>query len=583
MEPVTSRSEEATVVERPEGSGDDTARTPPSGITMATASGLTGLGSSRTGVSTAAPMILRAEEHARTVALVRLVFAAGGAGLIAALLQERPSPGKWACVAIVGLTTAVAGWLMLRFRDPGRYDHRLALVFGLCCVASTLATAFYVGVFTPAIIAMYIGIYFFGMSDSARSGWTIYGTGASGYLALNIAALAGAIDMQAAVMPMRQPDPLATIAVTFVCQVLFAATFWMARQSRRATLAAFERLERAARQIQKRDALLNEAHAELDRERAAKLGRYTDQQVGQFTIGEVVGRGAMGEVYKGHDTEGDRPVAIKFLSPALTGDPASVDRFLREADVAGRLKSPHIVELIHHGLMEGGSPYLVMELLRGTDLGEQLREKQRLGTSAVLELVDEVAQALSVADEAGVVHRDLKPQNIYRAEIGNKRVWKVLDFGVSKILDSAENLTMGAAVGTPSYMAPEQARGSGIDHRADVFALSVVAYRALTGRPAFTAPDSVGTLYNVVHVQPVRPGDLIRIPEDMERVLALGLAKDAERRLGSALMLSASLRQAARGRLDERLRKDADALLAEHPWGSDATERRSKRSNRPKA
>jgi serine/threonine-protein kinase len=528
-------------------------------------------------------MILQAEEHARTVALLRLVFAAGSAGLIAIFLQERESPGKWTSVAIVGVTTVIAAWLTLRFRDPGRYDQRLALVFGLCCVASTLATAFYVGVFTPAIIAMYIGIYFFGMSDSARSGWTIYVTGAMGYLALNVGALTGQIDMEAAVMPMRLPDPLSIIAVTFVCQVLFAATFWMARQSRQATLAAFERLERAARQIQKRDALLDEARADLDRERAAKLGRYTDQQIGPFTIGEVIGRGAMGEVYKGHDTEADRAVAIKFLSPALSGDPASVERFLREADVAGRLKSPHIVELIHHGLMAGGSPYLVMELLSGTDLGEQLRDKQRLGTSAVLELVNEVAQALSVADEAGIVHRDLKPQNIYRAEAGTKRVWKVLDFGVSKILDSAENLTMGAAVGTPSYMSPEQARGSGIDHRADVFALSVVAYRALTGRPAFTAPDSVGTLYNVVHVQPVRPGDLIRIPEDMARVLALGLAKDAKRRLGSALMFSASLREAARGRLDDRLRRDADALLAEHPWGTDATELKSRRSSWPKS
>ncbi len=538
--------------------------------------------SSRSGVTTAAPMILQAEEHARTVALVRLVFAAGSAGLIAIFLQERLSPGKWLAVIVVGLTTFVAGWLMLRFRDPGRYDPRLALLFGICCVASTLATVYYVGVFAPPIIAMYIGIYFFGMGDSALSGWTIYATGAAGYFALNIAALFGKIDMEAAVMPMRQPDPLAIIAVTFVTQVLFVATFWMARQSRRATLAAFERLERAARQIQRRDALLDEARADLDRERAAKLGRYTDQQIGQFSIGEVIGRGAMGEVYRGFDTERDTPVAIKFLSPALAGDPASVERFLREADVAGRFKCPHIVELLHHGVMEDGSPYLVMELLSGTDLSEQLRDKQRLGTSAVLELVQEVAQALSVAEEAGIVHRDLKPQNIYRVENSGKPIWKVLDFGVSKILDAADNLTMGAAVGTPSYMSPEQARGDDIDHRADVFALSVVVYRALTGRPAFTASDSVGTLYNVVHVQPVRPGDLIRIHEDLERVLALGLAKDRDRRLGSALMLSTSLREAARGRLDERLRRDADDLIEEHPWGSDATERK-RRSAWPKA
>jgi serine/threonine-protein kinase len=148
-------------------------------------------------------------------------------------------------------------------------------------------------------------------------------------------------------------------------------------------------------------------------------------------------------------------------------------------------------------------------------------------------------------------------------------VWKVLDFGVSKINDVASTLTQGAAVGTPSYMSPEQARGQEVDHRADVFALGVVAYRAMTGRPAFTAPDSVTTLYNVAHVQPVRPGELVRVTDDVERVLALVLAKERERRFSSASMFALALRDAARQRLDERLRRDADALLEEHPWGTD--------------
>ncbi|MEZ4225203.1 MAG: serine/threonine-protein kinase [Polyangiaceae bacterium] len=582
MQPGPSRSEEPTVIERPAGVEEDSTPTLPDGASSA--SGATTGGSMLSGVTTAAPVILLAEEHARTIALLRLVFAAGAAGLTAIFMQERLSPGKHAAIVIISITTVVALALMLRFRDPAAYDQRLSLFFGLCCVASTLATAYYVGVFAPPIIAMYIGIYFFGMSDALISGWVIYASGALGYLGLNVAALLERIDLEAAVMPMQRPDPAGIIAVTFVCQVLFAATFWMARQSRRATIAAFERLERAARQIQKRDALLDEARAELDRERAAKLGRFTDQQLGPYVIGEVIGRGAMGEVYRGSDTRSNQPVAIKLLNAALTGDPASTERFLREAEVASRLKSPNIVHILDSGVVEGGVPYLVMELLEGTDLGEQLRDKQRLGTSAVLELVADVSEALAVADDAGIVHRDLKPQNLFRVEDGARRTWKVLDFGVSKVIDDAANLTMGAAVGTPSYMSPEQARGGAVDHRADVFALAIVTYRALTGRPAFTASDSVGTLYNVVNVQPVKPSDLIRIPEDMERVLALGLAKDVERRLGSAVMFSTALREAARGRLDERLRRDADALLEDQPWGSDALDvKRRTPSVRPKA
>lgn len=165
------------------------------------------------------------------------------------------------------------------------------------------------------------------------------------------------------------------------------------------------------------------------------------------------------------------------------------------------------------------------------------------------------------------MHRDLKPQNVFLAEEGRKRSWKVLDFGVSKLRESQATLTQGAAIGTPSYMAPEQAKGLSVDHRADVFSLAVIAYRSLTGRPAFTGPDAATTLYNVVYAQPVRPSELIGMTPDVERVLALGLAKDPARRLSSASLFSAAFRDAVNGRLDERLRRDADALVLEAPWG----------------
>jgi serine/threonine-protein kinase len=539
-----------------------------SGVTSSTGFGLT-RGGAASGVTTASPLILRSEEHARSIALFRLVLIAALAAMIAVWLPARVSPGRWLATLVTGVTAAVTTWLLIEFREAERFSEKKLLLQGLCCVASILAVVYYVGIFSPPIIAMYIGIYFFGVGDSQRSGWAIYLSGAIGYLLLCAGAMAGLLPTDQSVMALREPELPSMFAVAMVCQVLFVATFWMARRSRQATLAAFDRLERATRQIKKREALLNEARAEFDQERAAKQGRFSDQQVGRYAIGEVIGRGAMGEVYRGWELGSERAVAVKFLSPALTEDAAAVERFFRESDIAARVDSKHIVRVLDRGVAEGGSPFLVMELLEGADLAQILRERRRLGMAEALELVQQVGQALAAADESGIVHRDLKPQNLFRVQAAGRATWKVLDFGVSKVKDAAKDLTQGAAVGTPSYMSPEQARGAPVDHRADVFALGIVAYRVLTGKPAFTGPDSASTLYNVAHVQPARPADLAKLGEDVERALALALAKERDRRFSSSLMFAAALVDAAKSRLDERIRRDADALLESQPWGSD--------------
>lgn len=523
-------------------------------------------------VSAAIPQILLAEEHARSLGLFRLAASAATVTLVAVWLPARVSPGRWLAFVTVSITLAITLWLWATFKTPREFDNDKLLVLGLSCVVSVLSVVYYVGVFSPAVIALFVGVYFYGLSDSPRSAWIIYVTAAGGYFVLDVLCLVGVIPTDLAVFSLYRVEANAMGAVTFVTQVMFAATFWMARRSRAGTLMAFERLEQASRQIQKRDALLHEAHAELDHERAAKLGRFTDQLIAEnYQVAEVIGRGAMGEVYRASQENGP-DVAIKFLNPAMSGDPATTERFLREAVVQSRVKSKHVVQMIESGLVDARVPYLVMELLEGRDLAEVLREKKRLGMSASIELVTQVGAALAAADEHGVVHRDLKPQNLFLSERGGERLWKVLDFGVSKLFDSGKDLTMGAAIGTPSYMAPEQARGEDVDHRADVFSLAIVLYRVLTGRPAFTAPDSASTLYNVAHVQPAKPGEFMRMDPDVERVLALGLAKERERRFSSSLMFATALREAARHRLDERLRKDADALIAENPWGKDIFE-----------
>src|SRR5205807_5440926 len=153
---------------------------------------------------------------------------------------------------------------------------------------------------------------------------------------------------------------------------------------------------------------------------------------------------------------------------------------------------------------------------------------------------------------------------------GTKPLWKVLDFGVSK-LESSGTLTRGHIIGTPGYMAPEQARGGDVGPGADVFSLAVIAYRALTGRPALAGRDMPRVLFDVCYVQPMQPSKLVALPDDVERVLALGMAKEPAQRLGSAAEFAAGLRAAFAGRLDGMLRHRADALLRKEPWGRKLT------------
>jgi serine/threonine-protein kinase len=164
-----------------------------------------------------------------------------------------------------------------------------------------------------------------------------------------------------------------------------------------------------------------------------------------------------------------------------------------------------------------------------------------------------------------VVHRDLKPHNVFLCDDGT---WKVLDFGVAALDDHSGTLTQGKVVGTPAYMAPEQARGEKVDHRADLYALAAIAYRWLTGRPVCGGKDLHAALYQTVHVMPQMPSTLAELPEDVDAALALGLAKDPNKRWTAIGELRDALAAALRGELDPRIRRRAADLLAAHPWGA---------------
>jgi serine/threonine-protein kinase len=186
-----------------------------------------------------------------------------------------------------------------------------------------------------------------------------------------------------------------------------------------------------------------------------------------------------------------------------------------------------------------------MERLHGTDLATRLRTETRLPSDELVAMIDQVARGLEAARIAGVVHRDLKPHNLF---FHAGATWKILDFGVSKVLGSEGTLTGEGIVGTPQYMAPEQASGGQVTHAADVYALGAIAYRCLTGRSPFKGRDLSELVYQVVHAAPMRPSALGRVSPVIEDVLAIAMAKDPRRRFPSAHAFAAAFISARRGR-----------------------------------
>jgi serine/threonine-protein kinase len=281
-----------------------------------------------------------------------------------------------------------------------------------------------------------------------------------------------------------------------------------------------------------------------ERQRRVNEGRWTGQRVGSYGLGLVLGRGAMGEVYEATGPN-DQSIAVKLLNAGAANSTALVERFHREMVVAARLESPHIVRVFEVSPPDAPVPYIAMERLQGIDLATRLRDQTRLPSDEIVVLVDQVARGLEVARVAGVVHRDLKPHNLFHHAGGT---WKILDFGVSKVMDSEGSLTGEGLVGTPQYMAPEQAIGGSVTHLADVYALGAIAYRCLTGRSPFRGHDLAELVYQVVHVPPVRPSALGRGSTALDDVLAIAMAKDPRRRFPSAVSFAEAFIGARRGR-----------------------------------
>lgn len=268
------------------------------------------------------------------------------------------------------------------------------------------------------------------------------------------------------------------------------------------------------------------------------------REMGSYQLGERIGRGAMGEVYKATHRMFARPAAIKLIRPDAVepGDTnaaaLAVKRFRREAEAAAQLRSPHTVALYDFGVTSDQTLYFVMELLEGKDLQSLVHEHGPLPANRVIYILRQVCDSLEEAHANGLVHRDVKPANIHLGRVGLKHDFvKVLDFGLVKSLnaDSAldSQVTQGGLTpGTPAYMPPEAVRGDPLDGRADIYALGCVAYYLLTGQMVFEADTGLKMIASHLESKPVRPSrrTKVSVPEALEELILRCLEKDPEDR-----------------------------------------------------
>ncbi len=285
---------------------------------------------------------------------------------------------------------------------------------------------------------------------------------------------------------------------------------------------------------------------------AAKEAHPGEVVGGRFRIEAELGEGGMAQVYKVTDVATSKSYALKLIKQDAAADPQAMARLRREGEVLTNLNNPAVVAIETFGKLPDGRLFIAMELLEGETLGDRMRREKRLATEALIPIVTGAAAGLTAAHQAGVIHRDLKPDNIFLQSLGGDRMQvKLLDFGISKVYGVEERLTRtGQILGTPRYMAPEQlAADHDLDGRVDTYALGVILYEALAGSPPFIATSPSDLIVSILHGK-VTPLSTLRsdLPEDVVTVVMRAMARAREARYSSPRELAEAFLEANGGR-----------------------------------
>ncbi len=268
----------------------------------------------------------------------------------------------------------------------------------------------------------------------------------------------------------------------------------------------------------------------------------------RFRLVHELGRGGMGAVWRAHHVRLGVPCAVKFILGDAAANPELRSRFEMEAQAAAQIKSPHVVQILDHGVFQE-TPYIAMELLEGEDLEKRLQKRGRLEIREVAAIMIQVARALGKAHAAGLIHRDLKPANIFLCHDEDGTLVKILDFGIAKQTQAGfagAQTKSGVLLGTPYYMSPEQARGTApVDHRSDLWALAVIVYECITGHLPFESP-AIGDLLVKIMFQPLPvPSKVASVPRGFDAFWARAACREPEGRFQTARAMADALAKLA--------------------------------------
>ena len=294
---------------------------------------------------------------------------------------------------------------------------------------------------------------------------------------------------------------------------------------------------------------------------------------GRYRLERIVGEGGMGSVWLATQEDLDRQVAVKCLKPKTGEDTELVERFMREAKAVAAVSHENVVSIHDVGTMDDGAPFLVMELVDGRPLSETMKPGEPQPWARVEEMLRQLTDALGHAHDAGVIHRDLKPENILVVERRGKELFKLIDFGLAKVLDATELSQSGQVFGTPHYMSPEQIRGdTTLDQRTDVYALGVIAYQMLAGKRPFPGDEITNIMYGHLFAEiPDLPAE-VEQGATLSPILARAMTKAADQRYPTMDALA----DAIKGHGESAVSKTADAPTI---MGSTVAEPPSRRAN----